>query len=104
MYRQKSRDIAIASGNAKTRLERNINSITRANDEFKSKRRQLIEELEQKARLYLPDELAKRLMKERNEIWYVPILAKGDVTKYEEVRNCKYIDAAQALIMALNAL
>lgn len=47
-------------------------------------------------RLYLPGELLRYLAK--NElVFYIPILAFNDVTKYDAVRASSYRDACNAL-------
>jgi hypothetical protein len=48
-------------------------------------------------------ELRRRLALAHVDIWYVPVLAKGDVTKYSEIRKQLVIDALTGLEVLIQA-
>lgn len=65
--------------------------------------RKLIEEQEKIENCYREGELRRRLANARIEIWYLPALAKNDVTKFEEVRKALFVDAITSLEILINS-
>ena len=59
--------------------------------------RRLIKEQEKIENCYREGELRRRLAQARLDIWYLSVLAKNDVTKFEEVRRTLFVDAVSCL-------
>jgi hypothetical protein len=47
-------------------------------------------------------EISKRLGKAITSIWYVPVLANNDITKYPTVRQSLFSDAIKTLEIMIN--
>lgn len=48
-------------------------------------------------------ELSRRIRERWSEIWYVDVLAQGDVTKIDAVRGSRFIDAMRVLRTKIRA-
>ena len=63
-----------------------------------------IEEQEKIENCYRDGELRRRISNAQIDIWYLPSLAKNDVTKFEEVRKVLFIDAVKALEVMIGSI
>ena len=62
------------------------------------RKRKLAEQQERLNNCYNESELFNRIDEALGNIWYVPVLAENDVTKFETVRKSRFVDAIIALL------
>ena len=62
----------------------------------------MIEEQEKIENCYKERELNRRLSTTLTNIWYVPVLANNDITKYSAIRQSLLMDAFKALEIIIN--
>jgi hypothetical protein len=48
--------------------------------------------------------LLRRIEDAETNIWYVPVLAQNDITKYEEIKNSNFIDGMKTLEIMINSI
>ena len=59
--------------------------------------------MNKKMSVYDDNEIERLVSEAEISIWYVSVLAKNDLTKYEQVRDSRYIDAVKTLEILINS-
>lgn len=54
-----------------------------------------------KQKLFIRGEIENRLLEANKDLWYLCIISKNDVTKWEAIRHTNYIDVMNQLIVFL---
>jgi hypothetical protein len=96
-YWQATDRLRAASG--RKEAERNRNVVADFTEDYarELEQRRLIEEQEKIENCWREGELRRRIADARIDIWYLPALAKNDVTKFEGVRQALYVDAVNIM-------
>jgi len=103
-YRYRQETARIGDIARRKEAQRNRNVITDFAEDYarELESRRLIEEQEKIENCYNVGELSKRLGKAITSIWYVPVLANNDITKYPTVRQSLFSDALKTLEIMIN--
>lgn len=101
-YREATDRLRIAS--RRKEAERNRYVIADFTEDYarEFEQRRLIEEQEKIENCYKVCELSRRLGIALVNIWYVPVLANNDITKYPTVRQSLLSDALKTLEIMIN--
>lgn len=59
---------------------------------------------QRKLALFTIGEIQRRLNENKFELWYLSVLTKNDVTKWEQLRLSNYVDVTNQLIIILDNL
>ena len=83
------------------KAERNRNTLSNFGedgDRQLDEQERILREQSEKSHCYDEGELKNRLDSAIHDIWYVSLLANNDVTKFQSIRQCLYIDIINAII------
>ena len=104
-YRQGTDRISDTTRQKGEERERNVTAdYARLNDEREHKQRQFIERQIKLQRCYNEGEIQRRLRKAQMDTWFVPGLARYDVTKYKTVRHSIFLDGIDALCVLIKQM
>ena len=89
--------------NERQKAERNRDVINDVEDDYarRLERDRWVREEELIQNCWNEGELDRRLTEARLDIWYLPSLAMGDISKYEAVKRAYYIDAMKLLLLKI---
>ena len=103
-YRYREETDSLGNLARRKEAERNRNVIADFTEDYarELQQRRLIEDQEKIENCWRDGEIQRRLSNARINIWYLPALAKNDVTKFEEVRKALFVDAVKGLELLIN--